>query len=404
MMKSLGGVVFVPGFNGSKMIRKADPAYNASFYNHLSGSRQISVLQWRDEMKVKFKKHKGDDHHQLYTVSDDIYVDRSNMFDVSNIRDLSHELENIDRLISKFRLPDLINQNFAYKYFGPAIDALKEIGLQEDISIAAVPYDFRTILLPSELEKFDANLKEICEQLKGNCNGEKTTLVCHSLGGLLAYRFLAHIDRNWLKDHIKTVVTISTPYGGVSSLYRCMISGYYYISMYKTIYGHMIREFSGFIACLPNSYSFQEDTLVFEQCSQKKYGRKQLRQLCEAIDSPTYEIQQFFKPSLHEIYSSLNISLPSEIPVITVYANGQATESAYVYSSLKRGLNNDPIKVYTEPGDGLVTEKSLNVLYNLHKKKCENYSLLQIADDQVGHTNIIMHPKIIELLKSIIAY
>lgn len=396
------GVVFIPGFNGSKMIRTSDPMYNATFYTHLPGSRRISVTQWRNEMKVLFQSKT-----KSYTVSDDIRVDCSNPYDLTSIRDLSHELDNVDKLIKKFKLPTAVNhfikQYFSYEYFGPVIDALKK--KDSHLTMACVPYDFRTILLPQDLAKFDQALKHLCEDVKQKSANEKTIIICHSLGGLLGYRFLATCDPLWVKDNIKAFVSISTPYGGISSLYRCMISGYYYIYMYKSIYGNLIREFSGFIACLPNLYAYgNDDVLVWDQCARKGYTRRDLQHLCATIGAPTYDIQQFFAQSLKEIHQSMQIALPSSIPVVSIFTSNENTESSFVYSALKKGFNNDPVETFTEPGDGLVIKKSLCALYEIHKNNNLNYSFVDIQDNQslLGHTSIIMHPKVIAVLKTLI--
>jgi RNAse (barnase) inhibitor barstar len=159
----------------------------------------------------------------------------------------------------------------------------------------------------------------------------------------------------------------------------------------------MIREFSGFIACLPNKYAYDESTIfVDDPCSNKKYtnSAEDFQSLCEVINSPTHDIKEFFQEQLDDLYDALATVL--EVPVTTIYTNGESTESSYVYASLKRGINQDPVKVHTQPGDGLVTEHSLSVLFRMH----QHHNVKKIIVKQSNHTSLVMHPKVIDVIKS----
>ena len=76
--------------------------------------------------------------------------------------------------------------------------------------IYPMPYDFRLIDNREYLHNLYNNIRLYIEHF--NC---PVTLLCHSTGGLLMHWFIHQQKQNWCNKHIKNIININVPFGGI---------------------------------------------------------------------------------------------------------------------------------------------------------------------------------------------
>lgn len=79
-------------------------------------------------------------------------------------------------------------------YFNAFVEALIRVGYERKKTIRAAPYDFRKG--PNELQKWFEDLKVLVEE-SFNYNGERVTLLCHSMGCKMTLVFLHMQTQDW---------------------------------------------------------------------------------------------------------------------------------------------------------------------------------------------------------------
>jgi hypothetical protein len=136
-------------------------------------------------------------------------------------------LEGVDYLS-----PGALTNHVSY-VFGPVIQALKNAGYSEPLSLQAAPYDWR--LPPSHLEHRDSYFTRTMQQVEDLYRQNDNTpviLLCHSLGTKTCHYFLNFARRHhgrggqeWLDQYIHTYLPVGGPHLGAPKALRSVISG-----------------------------------------------------------------------------------------------------------------------------------------------------------------------------------
>jgi Lecithin:cholesterol acyltransferase len=111
--------------------------------------------------------------------------------------------------------------------YGRVVDSLtSEFELTEHENLVLFAYDWRRSCRESALElqrRVDDALQE-WRVASGN-EQAKVVLVCHSMGGLVARWYLDVLLRNKSVDHVRTLLTIGTPYRGAAKAAAAIVNG-----------------------------------------------------------------------------------------------------------------------------------------------------------------------------------
>ena len=388
------GVVIVPGFNGSRLVynrpdtRCTPPRQqNAALYvPPLFGNSQHKTGEWVASMRadLRYDRKSGDVEYQ---VSNGAKVYRDPPHNLDSVRDLL-PFESLDRYLPS-HVADALNDQFSYRYMSDVIDAAHSVYGTDGVT--AVPYDFRKVF---ESDTFHAFQREFCHACESR---GKTHVVAHSLGGMLVYHALVSKGNPWVRDHIESLTLASVPWGGVASLIKAIISGYYYIPSLKAEYGQMVRNYSGFAACLPNRYGFPEGmTVALDRSSGNAYACNDasLYELCAKVQADTANVRTLLFPQISAVLSSFEAA-PLDTRVTCVYSGGRPTELSFEYEEISEGMQNDPVQVLRTQGDGLVTFNSLCSMKRLQ----DAYTYVEYMDDRVGHTNLLSYLPFLDLLQ-----
>jgi phospholipid:diacylglycerol acyltransferase len=164
-----------------------------------------------------------------------------------------------------------------YWIWGKILENLAAIGYEPNKMVTAA-YDWRLSYL--DLERRDSYFSKLQQQieLEHNASGEKTVLVCHSMGSQIAYYFMKWVEApgfgnggsDWVNKHIYAFVDISGSMLGAPKAVPALLSG----EMKDTVqlnalavYGlekffsrrerlDMLRSFGGVASMLPKGGDF----------------------------------------------------------------------------------------------------------------------------------------------------
>ena len=100
-----------------------------------------------------------------------------------------------------------------------AVTALVEYGYRRGVTIRAAPYDFR--YAPHSQPSYFTELRHLVENTWAINGRRKVVLLAHSMGGLFSAYFLSRQTGAWKERYIEAVITVNTPWAGLSlySLY-----------------------------------------------------------------------------------------------------------------------------------------------------------------------------------------
>ena len=87
-------------------------------------------------------------------------------------------------------------------------------GYERGVSVRAAPYDFR--YAPRSQAFYFTQLRQLVEETWALNDRRKVVLVAHSMGGLYAAYFLSRQPAAWKDRYIKALVTLNTPWAGMT--------------------------------------------------------------------------------------------------------------------------------------------------------------------------------------------
>ena len=85
-------------------------------------------------------------------------------------------------------------------------------------------YYYKLIFL-DEHNEFFVELKELVEKVYKINGGVPVTLVGHSMGGRMVFVFLQMQTQDWKDKHIKSFVSLATPWGGSFKALKMLVYG-----------------------------------------------------------------------------------------------------------------------------------------------------------------------------------
>eukprot|EP00048_Salpingoeca_helianthica_P015048 m.224782 g.224782 ORF g.224782 m.224782 type:complete len:411 (-) comp16543_c0_seq1:261-1493(-) len=108
-------------------------------------------------------------------------------------------------------------------YMAPLVSYFVGKGYTVGQDLLGAPYDWR-LAADAHADYFSA-LKNMIESA-ATSNGAPVVLVAHSMGGLMALKFLQGQSAAWKQTYIKAFVPIDAPWGGAVTALMGVISGY----------------------------------------------------------------------------------------------------------------------------------------------------------------------------------
>ena len=238
---------------------------------------------------------------------------------------------------------DSINQ------FRLLISKLEQLGYQENVNIFGAPFDWR--LSPFDNPSFASQLKELIDSIKRK-TGKPVVIISFSLGGLYALDFLYKQTQQWKDEHIKLLITLSTPWLGSINAVDSLLRGYH-ISMLSDVYGETkfignARSYSSVMAMMPHEVGFKQN---FVEVGDEQYRTNNYTDLFKKIGLNSLPQQ------IEDSQNFLNNFRSPQVDLLCIHASHEPTKEKIIYQSWTDFPNNPEI-TYGD-GDGTVNRASL---------------------------------------------
>lgn len=253
-----------------------------------------------------------------------------------------------------------------FKYMDKIIARLQQRGYKEGQNLFGAPYDWR--LGVAHLGKYYDNLIKLIEHAYEINQNTKVHLFSHSLGGWVIYVLLTEkTTPEWRQKYIDGVTMSAPSWSGsgtaLSGLVRHTLP---FVPFYKTeILTDFINSLGMFHIHAPNSFYYENDTLLITKDGKKYKGNEYLQYIREIL------------PEKYRLMAEANFKLtekphkPLDVPTNIVYNSGIHLTTGM---DMSKGIFGTPIMM---EGDGLVGSKGLDWVCNNWNKKdlrCYNFN------------------------------
>eukprot|EP01107_Rhizomastix_libera_P013224 TRINITY_DN3546_c0_g1_i1.p1 TRINITY_DN3546_c0_g1~~TRINITY_DN3546_c0_g1_i1.p1 ORF type:complete len:276 (-),score=55.40 TRINITY_DN3546_c0_g1_i1:20-847(-) len=254
-------------------------------------------------------------------------------------------------------------------------------------------------------KKWVDNSRSIIEKAY-SINGSPVVLVSHSMGGLIARKFLNLMTREWRDKFISQWIPIATPWGGAFREVQALLSGYCFgfpydetrwknfgrslLSLIFSFFFILITMlyYPGGFTLLPNPKVY--GNLVLVNYPGKNYTSYDYYDMLVSTGFSKEESLFYLRQS--EVLND-NFVFPSGVNTTCVISKNVKTAHVMNYNS-KWELQN----YSTTSGDGTVPEDSARWMCQEWKSQ-GNHIEIQVLDG-VNHGGIIKDKNVINLVKS----
>ena len=364
-------IVLVPGFGGSKLVRKGTMSGRNRVFNF-----DVLDKKWKKDFHYTFDKTNG------LQISNNL--EPYKFGETDGIVNLCDDCVHVDRLLLKVTKTEYLNNKFGYKYFSELTGHLTEKhGYVNGKSMLGAPYDFRTVMLDN---KYMLDLKQLIEAGVDNA-GAPAVLIAHSIGCLLvALMLIGHTTAAWRKKHVYRFLSICGPFGGCSLAAGALVLGHPIFGKISKEYDHVLQCCSGLALSLPNylAYGMDDEPVFYDKRSHKGYNVFMMRQLLS--ECMNHMVASHVDP--HVDMLNENVDVDTRI----IYTTSRPTPFTYIIQS------DEKVDTVCTPGDGVVPISSLLLHW---KRKFNNYVYYDLPD--TDHSKILQHQKLMALIDRLIA-
>lgn len=258
------------------------------------------------------------------------------------------------------------------------MNAIKYNGYKLGSNLFIAHYDFRLIADDVYFEKYANSLSIMIEEILKKLH-KKVIIIGHSLGSLVANRFIVSKNISWRLEYINKFISISGAFGGCPKALRVGISGEeigkeQMDSTELNVMNDAIKNFSGLHLMMPYNLIYNEPIIKYNQ---SLYSGKDIPTLLKIannnMNSEIYELSLKFHTA------ALNDPM---LNVYILYGSGIQTEQTFDY---KNNINKTPDKIKYTNGDGTMP---LNML-ELPIKRWTNSKIKFKSYDNCEHLNIM---------------
>lgn len=247
-------------------------------------------------------------------------------------------------------------------YLEDVVSALEARGYSVGQDLHGAPYDFRLIGDAHVRQKYFEDLQGLVEKTYDENGQTPVHLAGHSLGGILALKFLNTYKKDndaWKQKYIQSFTSISAPFLGAPKALKTMLSGDNLgVSIVKNAYiAQLTSSYSCMLWMMPHVHADNQTVEPLNHVSNYiKYAGQQYNNTAPAIQG----LFSAFKRDLNlmkafekQIYPLYDMSHP-RVNINCAYGYNVGTEVGYDYKDTKH----QPIINYAN-GDGTVPIDSL---------------------------------------------
>jgi len=266
------------------------------------------------------------------------------------------------------------------------VNGLVAAGHVKSSTLRGAPYDFRYAPSSPVGAKFQSDLKELIEKTV-TAQGQRASLVSHSMGCLQTLYFLNHQTQEWKDKFIERWIPISGPYGGSAELMRLHASGN---SEGLPVNALEIREeqrsYETNFWMLPSPAVFGAQTLV--STPSRNYTAQDYTAFFDDIKFPAGK-----KLSARTAGLTSKLVAPG-VDVLCLYSTGVPTGLSFKYGT---DFDKQP-EILNGDGDGTVNEESLKLCERWAEAGAQTRPVRTQKFSNIAHSDMIMNAEVLSVV------
>jgi len=280
---------------------------------------------------------------------------------------------------------------------------------QRDITLTAIPYDFR--MGPSNHLTLAHEIIQTVEELYGNSNQTKVTLISHSMGcAWILHVLQKKVSNEWKAKYLKQWIALAPAWGGTVEAVLQLVSGD--ALSIPLVNGRTVRQeqssYESTVWLLPdemlygtNNGSNNKPFLINDK-SGKSYSTNNY---LEFFNDLCIDLHKDYKETIDEcvkLYGATvqqlknqgyDITQPPNVNVTVFYGHGIQTAEQYVYKKSSDWSHDDPSTIVWGDGDGTVNWKSLVAGLGWREKQILPVTYVNVGE--VKHTDVLKVPLVL---------
>jgi lysophospholipase-3 len=273
-------------------------------------------------------------------------------------------------------------------YFNQIANSLVSWGYERNVNIKGAPYDFRKA--PNEMQGFINDLKNLIETTSKENSNLPVVLLAHSMGNPYVLYLLNHQSQSWKDKYVRSVISMSGPWGGAVKTIRLMASGDNLgVFVVNPLSARPQQRSMPSTAWLMPYDTFWNDTEVLVQSPTRNYTVKDYKQFFEDI-----KFQDGYEMRKDTENLTKDLKAPG-VEVHCIHGINVKTPGSFKYS-VSQWFNDQP-EVIWDQGDGTVNIRSLRgcLRWQSQQKAKVHYQTF----DKVDHMQILDHNDVLNYLK-----
>ncbi|XP_076325381.1 lysosomal phospholipase A and acyltransferase-like isoform X1 [Tachypleus tridentatus] len=205
-------IILVPGDGGSQIQAKLNKPETAHYYCEKKTTEYFTL--WLNlELLIPYVLHCWVDNMRL------VY---------NNYTRTTTNSPGVDIIIPGFGNTDTVewldpSHVSPSAYFTNIVEYVLPLGYTRGVNIQGAPYDFRKA--PNEMQDYLKNVTNLLEDTYYKTGNKKVLLICHSLGCPVMLYMLNKQPQSWKDKHVKGLVSLGAPWGGVVKALKAFASG-----------------------------------------------------------------------------------------------------------------------------------------------------------------------------------
>ncbi|ELP87489.1 1-O-acylceramide synthase precursor, putative [Entamoeba invadens IP1] len=276
------------------------------------------------------------------------------------------------------------------KAFHDLIKKFEKLGYKDGADMLGAPYDWRYFRFDeySHKENWYENTKNLIKKAYDTYNS-KVVIISHSMGGLMSYKLLDYVGKDFATKYIKRWAAMSTPWIGSVKATAAAFPGHNMdLPISATLFRSICRTMETCSLLFPNggNTAFGSTPILTVKDTGKQYTVDNTKELLNTIGGDFAKQHTYiFENGIPSLYKKYNNNFPHGVETHCLYSAGYDTiETVIMATSDYDGKSSFS---YAD-GDGTVNIQSLRYCEQLHAFNATNVGKADhtgMLDDKVSY-------------------
>lgn len=245
--------------------------------------------------------------------------------------------------------------------------------------------------IADELGDYFADMRKLIEETYALNHGERSILLCHSLGCPVMLYFLNQQEQTWKDTYVRSLFSLGGVWGGAVKSLKTFATGDNFgaVVVASLTIRDDERTFPSLAYLLPNTNIFNASQVLVET-PQRNYTIQDYKQYFDDINYPVgYEMWEDVKDL------TWNLTAPG-VEVFCFHGNGSDTPEVLIYDESSGFPDGQPKSISYGDGDGTVNLASLSACQKWSSEQAQPVHYQQIVG--LDHMQILYDLRVLGAL------